>query len=350
MAHEWDRGVLATSSWHGLEEIGVMADAAAMVARGEDSGAWPTALRTAPLTTPCGLKASVDALVGSYASHADRILGVNGGRYRATACAEWRDLCHAAVAAGAQPTGAFSLRSGSRVLATFEVGTSNGMRTQLLLADAFDGSMRLTAGFTTIRVVCANTFAAAMGQDGSGMAQIRHTASLESRVRVLEESIGTAVKSGDRVRSTFAAASDRVLRGEDARKAFDLLFPPAAEGTSLNAATRAENARTDARLAAAKAINRAGNTSGNLGTLWNAATYLVDRTVKGTLRGEADDDGAAIDSLLFGRRGERLAEIQTVIETIMADGSIRSVNAGDAVAMSIDPTTVGRAVLADMLG
>jgi hypothetical protein len=73
--------------------------------------------------------------VGSYSAHPERVLGAVD-RFRATACDEWRDLVKAAVAAGAKPTGAFSLRDGSRVLATFEVGISNGLRTQLLLVDA----------------------------------------------------------------------------------------------------------------------------------------------------------------------------------------------------------------------
>ena len=31
MSHEWHRGVLTTSSWHGLENIGAMPDAGAMI-------------------------------------------------------------------------------------------------------------------------------------------------------------------------------------------------------------------------------------------------------------------------------------------------------------------------------
>ncbi len=47
MSSEWHRGVLTASSWHGLEDIGVMADDQAMIAHGESSGAWPIAIRFA---------------------------------------------------------------------------------------------------------------------------------------------------------------------------------------------------------------------------------------------------------------------------------------------------------------
>ena len=39
MSHEWDRGVLNASSWHGLEEIGVMASAEDIIDAGERTGA-----------------------------------------------------------------------------------------------------------------------------------------------------------------------------------------------------------------------------------------------------------------------------------------------------------------------
>ena len=38
MSHEWHRGVLDTSSWHGLEEVGVMVDADGMITAGKFVG------------------------------------------------------------------------------------------------------------------------------------------------------------------------------------------------------------------------------------------------------------------------------------------------------------------------
>ena len=344
MASEWFRGVLDASSWHGLEEVGVMADHDAMVAHGERSGAWPTSIAFDTVQTPGGLVAPGRAVVASYAQHPDACLAVVGDRYRATTADEWRSLVKAATAAGARPTGAFALRDGSRVLATFEIGQTNGLRTQLVLADAFDGSMRVTCGFTSIRVVCANTLSAAMSKDGDGMARLRHTASLETKVNVLAESISAAVVSGDKVRASYHAAEQSRLTAAQASNVFDRLFAPAAPDADRAAKTKADNIRSDARRAMGRAENNAGPT---LATVWNAATWLVDRTVSGEARPTRGGD--ALDSLLFGSRGERISEIQTIVELVMRDGTIQQMSASDALATGVDPRSIGRTVLDDMI-
>jgi hypothetical protein len=254
-------------------------------------------------------------------------------------------LVQAATAAGARPAGAFSLRDGSRLLATFEVGTANGLRNYFNIMDSFDGSMGLTCGGTSIRTVCANTVAASLRRDGSGMAKLRHVASLEQKVNVLAESIGEAIATGEKVRKVYHAAEALRLTQRDASKVFDLLFPVASEDADRAAKTRAENVRADAVRAMANPVNNAGNT---LATLWNAATYLVDRNANGTARA-VRGDGDALESMLFGTRGERVAEIQTIIEVIMADGRIQSMSAPQALAQGVDPRIVGRSVLDDIL-
>jgi hypothetical protein len=343
MSHEWHRGVLTTSSWHGLEEVGVMADDGAMIAHGEKSGAWPVSLRFEKLFTPAGLVAPGRGIVATYATHPEACLSVVGDRYRATTPDEWRSLVRAASAAGAKPTGAFALRDGSRVLATFEVGQTNGLRTQLVVADAFDGSMRLTCGFSSIRVVCANTLSAAMSADGAGMAQLRHTASLETKVNVLAESIQNAVANGDKVRAAYHKAEETRLTKDQAIAVFDRLFPEAPKDAEKAAKTKADNVRADGRRAMANAVNDAGPT---LATLWNAATYLVDREADGSARKTRGD---ALDSLLFGSRGDRVGEIQTLIEVILKDGTVQTLPAGEALAIGANPETVGKKVLDDMI-
>lgn len=345
MTHQWHRGTLNASSWHGLEEVGVMADADAMIDAGERTGAWPVSLREEDVYTATALKvAGKRAIVADYRNHPTACLSVVGGRYRATTTDEWRELCRAAVVAGAKPTGAFSLRDGTRVLATFEVGLSNGLRTNLVIADAFDGSMSLRVGFTTVRVVCANTLSAAMSQDGAAMAGLRHTASLEEKVAALTETIGVAIESGQSIRETFEATERARLPRAAADRAFDLLFPPAADDATPRAKTMADNARNDARVAASNPVNNCGDT---VATLWNAATYLVDRNADGSTRETRGAD--RLDALLFGGRQSRITEIQTIIEVIMRDGSIQHMTAPQAVEAGVDPRLAGRAILDGML-
>lgn len=349
MSHQWDRGVLAKSSWHKLEEIGAMANAAEMISAGERSGAWPTKVRSEALFTQGGLKAFEHGIVASYEQRSERVLGVVGKRFRATTPEEWRSLVNAAADAGAQPTGAFSLKGGSRVLATFQVGTANGLRTNLLMVDAFDGSLKLSSGFTTIDVVCANTLAMAFAADKGGMAQIRHTASAKEKIEALRGAIAHAVKGGQRVRDLYDAAKRTRVSRDVAMKAFDMLWPEAPEGATQTAKTRAENARQDARDAMVAPINRRDNAPGTVATLWNAATYLVDRTSDGKTR-DVRGDGDMLDSLLFGERAKRVNEIMTVVEVLMKDGSTVHMSAPQAMAEGVDKSYVGKKVLADMLG
>lgn len=348
MAHEWDRGVLAKSSWHGLEEVGIMADAAAQIAAGERTGAWPVALSQVELRTAEGFLAPCKGILANYAQHDPRVLGVVGDRYRETKCEEWRNLLYAAVAAGGRPTGAFSLRDGSRVLATLEVGTANGLRTNLLLADAFDGSMRFTCGFTTIDVVCANTLAMSLGQDGDGMAQIRHTVSAEQKIETLRQTIGAAIASGSKVRDLYKSARAARLDKSTAMKVFDALFPEAPKDATPRTKSIADAARDEAAQAMALPINHRGE-PGTLATLWNTATWLVDRDANGNAR-KVRGDGNPLESLLWGSKGGRVQEIQTIVEVLMRDGTVKHVQASEALELGVDARTVGKTVLDDMLG
>jgi len=344
MAHEWHRGILDKSSWHGLEEVGVMVGADGMIAAADRTGAWPTAIRREPLFTANGVKARNGAIVADYQQHETAVLGIVGGRYRATTPDEWRELVRAAVEAGGRPTGAFALANGTRALATFEVGAANGLRTNLIIVDSFDGSLGLRCGTTEIRTVCWNTMTAAFRKDGGGMASIRHTASLEQKVAALGESIGKAIATGQKVRETYARARDAKLSRRTAQAAFDLLFPVAPEGSSKATVTRAENARHDAQVAATMAINFEGPT---LATVWNAATYLVDRNADGSPR--ETRSGNKLDNLLFGTRAERIQEIQTIIEVVLRDGTVEPMTVHRALDHGIDPRAIGRRVIEDLM-
>ena len=354
MSHEWHNGAMVKSSWHQLETLVDMSTAEEMIAAGESTNAWPVELVAAPMFASVDfghgvqrLKSGARGIVASYASAPPAVVGTVGARYRATACEEWRQLVTAAVKAGAKPDGAFALNGGSKVLATFNV-ESGDIRTNLMLVDSFDGSTKLCAGFTSVRVVCANTLSMAWsGGFGATAAQLRHTASLESKVQALAGAIESSVQGGRKVRETFDAASKVQLSREEFRAAFDLLFPEAPKDATDAQKTKAENMRLDAARVGRMPINSVG-APGNLATLWNAATYLVDRNANGTVR-EARGGADKLDSLLFGSRGERVQEVQTLIEVILRDGKVQTMTAPQALSVGVAPNLVGRQLLADAI-
>lgn len=351
MSHEFDRGVMNKSSWHGLEAIGAMPDAAAMIAHGEASGAWPVRVERVGLFAAVDpnvgmtLRSPVDGMLATYAGHSPRVLGAVGSRYTPTTPEQWRDLVRAACEAGAKPCGAFSLRGGAHVLAVFEVA-SNGFKDYLCLSDSFNGDTRLCGGGASVRVVCANTQAAWFSNDNKGIAKLRHTASLAEKARLLEVAIRSAIANGASVRELYHAAESTKLPRATAEQLFDRLWPRAPEGASKATVTRAEERRVEATTAMALQVNHAGD---SVATMWNAATYLVDRRADGSprkCRGGAD----MLDSMLFGSRAARVAEIQEhVVEIIMADGSVRPMTVPAAVEAGVDTDQLGARLLAEML-
>jgi len=345
MAHEWDRGILTHASWHGLEALGVLVTAEDIINAGENSGAWPVTVRRDQLETRVErLSCPLEAIIADYKSHDSRCLSGVGGRFEATSPEKWRELVQAAVKAGAKPTGAFSLRNGTRVLATFEVGEGNGLKSHLVMADAFDGSMKLTCGFTSIRVVCANTLSAAMSCDGKGMAALRHTSTINEKIESLGHSIEEAIKTGQAIKDLYAQAEETRLNRDEAEELLALLFPMPGEGHKSakavkSAKTRAENKRKEALQAAALPINRVGD-KGTAATIWNAATYLVDRKVDGSFRSTRGGD--RLDSMLFGSRAERVAKIERVmIQVLRPDGSEVSMSVDQAMDAGVPANQIG---------
>lgn len=360
MAHEWDNGVLINSSWHIAltgHAVEALPDSATQIRRGEETGAWPIHVRRLPIMTADATSLIVPgaAIVAEYHPASGRkptALATVGDRYTPLDPAEWRATVEAAVVAGAKPAGAFSLRGGTRVLATFEIpggNDSTGIRNFLTLADSYDGTLALECGGSSIRVVCANTLAVHRSSGAKGIAKIRHTSSINDRAKILREAIEAHVSQGVTVREAYRKARELRLTREDASAMFDRLWPaPTEEQSKSNPrlAGRLNNVRSEAVQAMARPENSEGPT---LATLWNAATWLVDRDADGSAkpcRGDAD----RLDSLLYGSRRDRVEEIRTLIDVYLADGTLTTMEAGEAVRAGVDPLQAGRAIVADLLG
>ena len=347
MAHEWHSGVLTSSSWHGLEDIGIMSSADDMIAHGLRVKAWPTSVGLEEMVTSSGLKVPGMGVVCQYQDAQAVCHAAVGDRYRPNMVSGWYDMVRAAVLAGARPTGAFALRGGARILGTFEVGESNGIKNHLLLVDDFTGALKLTVGTSSTRTVCANTLRVALRNDGVGMQTLRHTASLETKVKILSESIGEAIKNGENLRDTYHAAEAATLNKPQALAVLDLLFPSPPADLKGREATIMADARADAVRAMQLPINNAGPT---VATIWNAATYLIDRDVRGHAKDtKAVASNGRLDSMIFGTRANRVNEIYNVIETVLTDGTIERMTATEALSHGIEPAVVGAKLLESML-
>lgn len=375
MSSNWYAGSFAIgeSTWHHLETQAVMESAADMIRAGEESGAWPLAVSLESMVTESGLAVPGKGVVATYADGSRRCHKAMSDRYRYLDPKEWRATIEAAVKAGAKPIGAFALGGeppqkgerffkytspGGKILATFDIGRSgvNGGRfvNHLNLADSLDGSCSYVAGGSSIRVVCANTFAAWMGADGKSAAKIRHTASIGERAEVLREAIHEHVTSGESVAKAYMDARQVALTKPDIDELLNRLFPapPEADKTKALARARALNLQTEAAAAMLRPENVDGGPT--LASLWNAATWMVDRSADektGEARLRGCRGGAdLLESMLFGSRGARVEKIRQIMITVLRpDGTEEEVTAAEAHAAGIDHGQIGRAMLGEML-
>jgi hypothetical protein len=350
MAHHWHAGILNASSWHGLESVESIADAATLIRRGEETGAWPVGIQKVPMiTADSGLAVPGGATVGTYADGSRKVYGAVGPAYKPLSPAEWRATIEAAEKAGAKPSGAFALYGGARVVATFEIPGGNGgtgLVNNLVIADSFDSSTKHIMGGTTIRVVCANTMSMMLGEQSH--AAVRHTKSVDDAAKVLREQIEKHIATGETVRKLYA----------DARQARLADFPKATIASFLETLypTPDEQTRKDKPAVAKRMINEQDaffqamkrpenmDGGGTVAELWNAATYLVDRKADGTareVRGDKDGSGR-LASMLFGARGEQVREVQELVEELLANGQTRE----RTVIVSPSPESIAAAEMA----
>jgi len=139
-------------------------------------------------------------------SRDNKLLGVVGPDWRPLQNAQafaWFDPFVQSGAAEYHTAG--SLKGGSVIWVLAEIknlgddgkptGKTEGMlvvpgdavRRFILLSNAHDGTQAVRCGYTTIRVVCANTLAQAHNDGASRLIKVRHTESVESRLKAIRD-------------------------------------------------------------------------------------------------------------------------------------------------------------------
>jgi hypothetical protein len=373
--HCWDKGLFSRKfgqAWHGLADLADVATAGALIAAAERAGAWPVAIELAPTLARIATGADADlgrvltgatyAAIGHYAApHAPRIIGEGlSDRYAVVSPETWRRGVEAICDAGAEPDGGFSLSDGRVRVATFalpaaDAGAAGSIESRIMLLDRCGGDGCFTVGSTAIRPVCMNTVRASLADSRSKLGKARHTGNMEIKAadlyaRVIEETESLRATAG-----AMEVASRLRLDRDAAARVLSRLVPDAPEGATDRVKANVARDRAEILSAARRPENRIGGPGvdgANLGTLWNAATFLADRHADGSrrqLRG-----ASLIESSILGGVGRRVEtihrEIVTLIEVIQRDGTVVAVPAADAAAMGVPADQVGRAVIADLLG
>ena len=310
--------------WHGLgvhvEDAPTSEDA--IKAAGLD---WEVELT--PLFVP-GKERGFNLVPGKFAttrSTDGRVLGVVGNRYTPIQNSEAFSFLDSVVASGdVRYETAGSLFDGRKVWmlarlseADFEVVSGDVVRQYLLLGNWHDGSGSLLAKLVDMRVVCNNTYAAALRENGR-QARIRHSGDIEAKFQDAREILGFAQLRAEENRDKM-----KVLAGTQFTKArliefAEKLYPlPGADANIVLGGdedtaeptkavkTRVERNRSNImRLFETATGNDMPGVSGTAWAAFNAVTYLSthEKKVRG-LNGEGQESAIRarrLDSSWFG--------------------------------------------------
>lgn len=216
-----------------------------------------------------------------YRSDTQRPLSVVSQRYQVVQPAEilefYRDLTEAG---GFQLETAGVLKEGRKLWALARTGQSvllkgrDEVRGYLLLATACDGSLATTAQFTSIRVVCENTLAIALRDDG-GAVKVGHRSKFDAQA--VKQQLGIAISSWDGFMARMKALAERKLTDASA----EALLRRVLTGSSVPPAD--SQSVGERSLKAVQALyagqGRGSNLASSTGTAWgllNSVTEYVD--------------------------------------------------------------------------
>lgn len=195
-----------------------------------------------------------------------------------------------------------SLREGKRVWVLarlnrdpIEVVKGDEVRKYVLLSNGHDGTLAIRAGFTPIRVVCANTLAQSHGDKGSRLLRIRHTERATRTLEEVREIMNLADREFETTATNYRALARKGVSVEDLKRYVRKVFEAK---VTLSDSEEAENERLLGKIIPLFEKGRGNDVPGVAGTMW--AAYNAVNEYLGYERG---NDANRLDSLWFGGSG-----------------------------------------------
>lgn len=174
------------------------------------------------------------------------------------------------------------LREGKKLWALARTGQSASLKGRdevngyLLLATACDGTLATTAQFTSVRVVCDNTLAIALG-DSAGAIKVPHRSQFDADA--VKKQLGVAISSWDEFMYRMKALSERKVKQETAHEYFRrvLAYPGNATKDGPVTATNERAVKVATELFSGR--GKGSDLASASGTAWglvNSITEFVD--------------------------------------------------------------------------
>lgn len=124
-----------------------------------------------------------------------------------------------------------ALGKGERIFITaklpgyIKVGNNDLIEKYLFLTTSHDGSGSITAAFTPVRIVCANTLNSAL-KNMTNVVKIRHTSNATERLRTAHKVMGIASRFSDEVGQTFNRWAKKPITDPQLRRLIEMAMAP----------------------------------------------------------------------------------------------------------------------------
>ncbi|WP_027329956.1 DUF932 domain-containing protein [Marinimicrobium agarilyticum] len=233
-----------------------------------------------------------------YRSDTHDPLSVVGSRYKVVQPREilefYRDLTERS---GFALETAGVLKGGRKLWALARTGQSTTLKGKdttngyVLLATACDGTMATTAQFTSVRVVCNNTLAVALGS-GAGAVKVPHRSVFDAEA--VKRSLGITVSAWDDFMYRLKSLSNRPVKDSEARN-YLLRVMADPEKASISKGAERNMARVQALYDGQGLGADLASSQGTAYGLLNAVTQFVDHE----RRARSQDN--RLDSAWFGQ-------------------------------------------------
>lgn len=246
----------------------------------------------------------------------ETVLGVVGKDYQVVQNVDAFSFFDSIVGGdGIQYETAGALGKGERIFITaklpeyIRVGSDDLVEKYLFLTTSHDGLGSLTAAFTPIRIVCANTLNAALHNQTNSV-KIRHTANAKERLELAHQLMGITNKFSESLEAIFNHWTKVRITDQEVKKLIQLAMVPNKEvyqslqaGKDDELSTYFKNMCEHAfTYAMANPTQLLPTTKGTLFGAYNAVTGYFQN-----VRSYKDDE-AKLKSILFGGTAQIRAE------------------------------------------
>lgn len=213
-----------------------------------------------------------------------------------------------------------SLREGKRIWVLAKINKDPMVITgddiidkYVLLSNGHDGSMAVRAGFTPVRVVCANTMAMAHSKGQSQLIRVTHGKNVEQNVERVQEIMNLANQQFEASAEQYRFLANRQVNADDLAKFVKLVFT-GEKYVELEKLGLTPNKQIIERIIPLFEKGRGNDMRGVAGTAWGAYNAVNEylQYERGT------DEGKRLDSMWFGEGANLNQKALNIITKLVA--------------------------------